>query len=198
MNQLPDIEEIFFDDRPEFTPHYSPLTMLKCGVFGGTYFNEEPSALQGWQNVQQFLGSRHEFWKQLNETFPKLSDFAKLSNGFYDKENNFFKVRSGKDQAYWEDKGWIHPDDPRGWFEWYIKFYYGRRHEDDDRQIKRWSDFITRHSGMLVYLTRKHLNVMSLDHLDREEVIVAQQQASPVTCQNLLQWSWNFTYQKNK
>ena len=44
-------------------------------------------------------------------------------------------------QGEWEAKGWIHKDDPRGWFEWYCKFFNGRRHEDDERQIKRWLAF---------------------------------------------------------
>ena len=54
---------------------------------------------------------------------------------------NFFKIQSGQSQEEWEKKGWIHKDDPRGWFEWYCKYFIGRRHEDDTRQIKRWLAF---------------------------------------------------------
>ena len=59
----------------------------------------------------------------------------------YRSEVNLFKIKSGQSQKEWEDKGWIHRDDPRGWFEWYCKYHMGRRHEDDARQIKRWAAF---------------------------------------------------------
>ena len=54
---------------------------------------------------------------------------------------NYFKVKAGQSYEEWRGRGWIHKDDPRGWFEWYCKFSLGRRHEDDDRQIKRWLAF---------------------------------------------------------
>ena len=59
----------------------------------------------------------------------------------YNRKLNFFNIKSGQSQEEWEAKGWIHKDDPRGWFEWYCKYFEGRRHEDDVRQIKRWLAF---------------------------------------------------------
>ncbi len=48
------------------------------------------------------------------------------------------------DYEYWKEMGWMHEDDPYGWFEWYCKYSMGRRHPDDDRQIRRWQDFCGR------------------------------------------------------
>jgi len=56
---------------------------------------------------------------------------------------NYFKIKAGQDLEDWEEKGWIRDQDPRGWFEWYTRFYFGRRSPDDERQIQRWKN-ITR------------------------------------------------------
>jgi len=102
-----------FDAR--FRPEVSPPEMLELGVFGGKYMTD----------------CRHEFpasW----------FDRAKLSPQRSDPNVNFFGVAASKSLAYWRKKGWIHPDDPRGWFQWYCRYYMGRRCADDERQIKRW------------------------------------------------------------
>ena len=38
---------------------------------------------------------------------------------------NKYGVKAGKDQVAWEQSGWIKPQDPRGWFQWYCRFYEG-------------------------------------------------------------------------
>ena len=73
---------------------------------------------------------------------------AKLSPGKRDNALNYFKVDASQPLAEWKRKGWLHKDDPRGWFQWYCRYYMGRRHEDDARQIKRWKAF-RRHIGQI-------------------------------------------------
>jgi len=107
--------------HPEFKPQLTPKQMLAMGVFGGKYMTD----------------CRKEFpasW------FVK----AKLCHEKHDANLNFFGVNASQSLSVWREKGWIHPDDPRGWFQWYCRYYMGRRSEDDLRQIKRWKA-ITRH-----------------------------------------------------
>ncbi len=100
----------------DFKPMLTPKEMLELGVFGGLYMTD----------------CKNEFPK---EWFTK----AKLSpDGKRHKELNYFKTNASQPLAEWKRKGWIHKDDPRGWFQWYCRYYMGRRHEDDERQIKRW------------------------------------------------------------
>ncbi len=106
---------------PEFKPDLTPKQMLELGIFGGRYMND----------------CRKEFPKSW---FVK----ARLSER-HDKKMNCFGVDASQSLAEWRRRGWIHPDDPRGWFQWYCRYYMGRRMpEEDTRQIKRWKA-IARH-----------------------------------------------------
>lgn len=100
---------------PDFKPQLTPEEMLKMGVFGGKYMTD----CQVEFPVSWFVN-------------------AKLSPDFKDPSLNFFGVDASSPLSEWKEKGWIHEDDPRGWFQWYCRYYMGRRHEDDSRQIKRW------------------------------------------------------------
>jgi hypothetical protein len=100
----------------EFKPDLTPKEMLQLGVFGGKYMTD----------------CRREFPKSW---FAR----AKLSPEGPDRSLNFFGVDASQPLSVWRRKGWIHPDDPRGWFQWYCRYYMGRRMpEEDHRQIKRW------------------------------------------------------------
>ena len=100
---------------PEFKPELTPKQMLALGVFGGRYMTD-----------------------CLNEFPADWYEKAKIDPEGPDKNLNFFKVSASKPLSYWRKKGWIRDQDPRGWFQWYCRYYMGRRSVDDDRQIKRW------------------------------------------------------------
>ncbi len=110
----------------DFKPELTPKEMLELGVFGGKYLND------------------------CKDEFP--SDWfthAKLSPEKKDITLNFFSVDASQPLSEWIRKGWINPQDPRGWFQWYCRYYMGRRTKDEDlRQIKRWSAF-RRHIGAI-------------------------------------------------
>ncbi len=101
--------------HPEFTPELTPKQMLKMGVFGGKYMTD------------------------CKKEFPKdWFTQAKLSHERHDPELNYFGVNASQPLSVWRKKGWIYREDPRGWFQWYCRYYMGRRCSDDERQIKRW------------------------------------------------------------
>jgi hypothetical protein len=101
---------------PDFEPQLTPREMLRLGVFCGKYMTD----------------SRREFPKSW------FAD-AKLASGKRDCALNFFGIDASQPLSEWRRKGWINPVDPRGWFQWYCRYYLGRRIPDEDaRQIKRW------------------------------------------------------------
>lgn len=110
---------------PGFRPQLTPPEMLALGVFGGRYMTD------------------------CRDEFPK-SWFAeaKLCPERHDPALNFFGVNASQPLSVWREKGWIHPDDPRGWFQWYCRYYAGRRSADDARQIARWRA-IRRHATQI-------------------------------------------------
>ena len=103
---------------PRFRPDLTPKEMLELGVFGGRYMRD----------------CTKEFPKAW---FAKAKLHPKNTPG-HSQDLNYFKVDASQPLSVWQEKGWMHPDDPRGWFQWYCRYYMGRRGEDDNRQIKRW------------------------------------------------------------
>ena len=140
-----------FDLR--FKPDLAPKEMLELGVFGGRYLRD----------------CRDEFpvsWFRRAKLMPE-------GEPGHDPKLNYFGVDASQPLEVWQAKGWIRPQDPRGWFQWYCRYYLGRRSEDDDRQIRRWLAF-GRHAAQV----RK--NCRARDYLCRTK----QRQA-------LLHWAYD-------
>ena len=108
-----------------FTPVHTPKEMLAMGVFEGKYCNDCRDELP------------HDWFENA-----KISDKP-------DETLNYFGIKSRQPLSVWRDKGWIYGPDPRGWFQWYCRYYLGRRLPDIDAiQIKRWRAF-SRHAGQI-------------------------------------------------
>ena len=132
VNDLMQKNYVYFRTKPMgrafragFNPELTPRQMLELGVFGGKYMTD----------------CRKEFpasW------FKK----AKLCPEPHEASLNFFGVNASQPLSVWRRKGWIYHEDPRGWFQWYCRYYSGRRCLDDLRQIKRWRA-VRRHLAQL-------------------------------------------------
>ncbi|MGJ8670529.1 MAG: hypothetical protein ACSHXK_13640 [Oceanococcus sp.] len=134
------------DFAPELTPHQ----MLELGVFGGKYMTD------------------------CIEEFPiEWFSSAKFSPNKSDPKLNYFSVNASQALKVWQEKGWLHEDDPRGWFQWYCRYFSGRRMEDDERQIRRWK-------GMKRHATQVQRNCSKGDYSCR-----------PKQRQALLHWAYD-------
>ena len=136
---------------PDFRPELTPAEMLRLGVFGGKYMTD------------------------CRDEFPaSWFSHAKLSPEKRDPDLNFFGVDASQPLSVWKAKGWIHPDDPRGWFQWYCRYYMGRRLPgEDERQIRRWRQM------------RRHVRQIE-KHCERGDVFCRKRQR-----QALLHWAYD-------
>ncbi len=143
-------EPIGVNFHPEFKPQLTPKEMLGLGVFGGKYMTD-----------------------CANEFPADWFEGARLSQLKHDPALNYFGVSASQPLACWQARGWIYPEDPRGWFQWYCRYYLGRRCQDDERQVKRWLA-MRRHVAQLV----KHCQPGDLHCRPRQR-------------QALLQWAYD-------
>jgi hypothetical protein len=104
---------------PSFQPHLTPKEMLELGVFGGVYLRD--------------------CLKEFPVSWFKKARLSPRPDNKHLKELNYFGVNASQPLSVWKRKGWIYKDDPRGWFQWYCRYFIGRRVPmEDARQIKRW------------------------------------------------------------
>lgn len=180
-----------FADYPEFRPNCTPAEAFQRGIFGGTYFRPITSNPCRKGNGIKCDGPAKKKYADQHKEYPQ-SWFRGIDINKYvisptcDKTVNKYKVTSGTSLDYWEERGWITPQDPYGWFQWYCRFYRGRRTDDDRRQIDRWlgvagvgkGRFRNRLANMIADAGKKDGKNHSRDKT-----------VSPVIRQLLLQWA---------
>ena len=127
-----------------FKPNKKPIEIIKEGAFGGTYFRNIYSNINGkWYRNS---------WKEFD--FLESVDKKLYASNYYDINVNKYKVKCGTSLRFWENKRWMHKQDPYEWFQWYCRYYLGRQSSDDDRQIARWNGIINRFKSILVKIIR--------------------------------------------
>ena len=124
----------------DFGANKTPIEVIKEGAFGGTYFRDIYSGVNGQWHQKS--------WR----VFDKLKDIDQkyYCSSYYDVSVNKYGVKCGTLLKFWENKGWINEIDPCGWFQWYFRYWLGRRSSDDERQINRWKGMARKFRDKLV------------------------------------------------
>ena len=179
-----DEDNVFhFEDQPTFTPNKSPEEMLREGCFGGSYFRPLFSRRLGV--------TVEEDYKELPSSWYEGLDIeAFLTSPTYNAEINKYKVKCGQSIEEWEAAGWIaHDHDVRGWFQWYCRFFTGRRCDDDERQIGRWQRCVGETGRWRRSLLKKYVAMGVREVFDDGED-EEKGDVSPVQHQTCFQWAY--------
>lgn len=172
-----------FEDKPSFTPNKSPEEMIREGCFGGSYFRPLYSRKLGTTISDDYKELPSSWYSGL-----EASKF--LTSPTYDAEINKYKVSSGQSIEEWEAAGWInHAYDVRGWFQWYCRFYMGRRCEDDERQISRWRKCVGETGRWRRMLLKKYVSMGIREVFDDGEDEEGRD-VSPVMHQTCHHWGY--------
>ncbi|KAI0114795.1 hypothetical protein F4814DRAFT_293418 [Daldinia grandis] len=172
-----------FESHPTFTPNKSPEAIIREGSFGGTYWRP--------------LYSRHlhttitDDWKELPAGWTSGLDVAKyLTSQTVDPEVNKYGVTCGQSIEQWEASGWImHEYDVRGWFQWYCRFWQGRRCPDDNRQVRRWERCVGERGRWRQALLKGYVKNGIRSVIDEGEDD-QKGEVSPVVHQTCHHWAW--------
>lgn len=165
-----------FKDFPEFTPNLTPKQVFKMGAFGGTYFRPIYSSVTGKKYTS--YAAIKEYPKSW---FQGIDIDTMVISPTYDKKVNKYGVKCGSSLEDWEKSNWIIKQDPYGWFQWYCRFYRGRRTDDDKRQIDRW----LKSSGPNGRFRKRLINMIKNKGKAYDDETV-----SPVIRQVLLHWGY--------
>lgn len=171
-----------FADKPDFIPNKSPAEVLKEGCFGGTYFRPLYSATLGI--------TISDDWEELPPDWIQgISVEHNLTSSSYEPSINKFGVKCGQTIEEWEANGWINHDfDVRGWFQWYCRFFQGRRCDDDERQIGRWARCVGDKGRWRRVLLKKYVaaGIRSVTDEGDDEI----EGVSPAIHQTCHHWAW--------
>ena len=167
--------------KEDFHPNRTPEEVLRAGSFGGTYFRPISSAVT---NIRYYNPNA-----VLKDTVQPswivgLNKSTTLTSTKYNTSINKYKVKCGGSLGMWESSGWISDSDPYGWFQWYCRFYSGRRCSDDARQISRWCKSAGLRGRFRSQICNKILAAGTSSGDDK---------ISPVIRQTLLHWGLEIT-----
>ncbi|KAL3417770.1 hypothetical protein PVAG01_10780 [Phlyctema vagabunda] len=173
-----------FESHPNFLPNKSPEEMLREGCHGGSYFRPLQSKVLGI--------TVSDDWKDIPSEWRDGLPVSYYLNSDYDPEINKYGVKCGQSIEEWEAAGWIaHEYDIRGWFQWYMRFYSGRRCADDERQVSRWSKCVGERGRWRRMLLKKYVQMGVRSVSDEgEESEYTNGEVSPVVHQTCHHWAW--------
>ena len=166
----------------DFKPNRTPEEILRAGSFGGTYFRPITSAVTNvtYKPSQVLKDTVHSSW------IINLDAKTMLTSSTYRPSINKYKKKCGGSLGMWESSGWITNTDPYGWFQWYCRFYQGRRSSDDVRQIQRWCKSAGSKGRFKSQLCNKILKAGGVRSINDVGI-------SPVIRQTLLHWGLEIT-----
>jgi hypothetical protein len=174
-----------FGSHSDFTPNKSPEEIIREGCFGGSY----------WRPLySKHLKTRIEDdWKELPAEWTEGLDVEQyLTKPHYDPDINKYGVACGQSIEEWEAAGWIdHHYDVRGWFQWYCRFWMGRRCEDDGRQISRWKKCVGETGRWRRTLLKKYVQQGIRSVFDEDDDADGERgDVSPVVHQTCHHWAY--------
>ena len=175
-------------DFPDFSPNKTPAEVLREGAFGGGYFRPVKS-----RNLGITIAGD---WREIPPSWLEgLSITRYLTHEPYDPEVNKFKRSCGQSIEAWEAAGWIdYRFDARGWFQWYLRFYQGRRCGDDERQVGRWKNCVGPKGRWRKALLKKYGEMGVREVFDDGEEDEGKQ-VSPVVHQTCHHWAFELRQQ---